>query len=290
MSRKQAWNWLMDGVDPNAHFTFAAPIEPQSHHDLEEIEPWMRTHPYLTDPPPSGRGIPEENLTKHSIGYDPLINRIVIPLWWDGDLIGWQTRRIEDDGTAKYMTSHLCKKSRILYNWSEVDNESRYVLVESPLTVVAKTHLIEDGYRFISTLGANVSQPQLDLLSELGEVVIWLDNDEAGKRHTDQLVYDLTARSVNVGVVDSPYREDADELDDDTVFELLENPTRYEGVLPPPPNPEPSHASTKTPHIPRPVPCSTPDCGNDAQRYGRCKHCIWLYGAFPRSADVSRPS
>jgi DNA primase len=105
-------------------------------------------------------------------------------------------------------------------------------LVESPLTVVAKTHLIEDGYRFISTLGAGVSATQLDLLSEFPELTIWFDNDLAGWEHTKQ-VSDYLSRSTNVFVANSPHAADVDELDDDTVTDLLEEYVPYEEWHPP---------------------------------------------------------
>ncbi len=63
---------------------------------------WLLVHPYLTE----FRGIPIANIENHQVGYDADTNRIVFPNYWRGELIGWQTRRIVNDGSPKYENSY----------------------------------------------------------------------------------------------------------------------------------------------------------------------------------------
>jgi len=68
--------------------------------DARVLTPWLLIHPYLTEI----RGIPEENLIRFSVGYDPVKDRIVVPHFWKGNLVGWQTRRLMNDGTPKWQS------------------------------------------------------------------------------------------------------------------------------------------------------------------------------------------
>jgi DNA primase len=203
---------------------------------MSELAPfYVRRHTYLRE-----RGIPEANLIKHEIGYDPQSTRIVIPVFQMEEhkddvgytelrrvLLGWQTRSTKDDGTPKYLTSLGLKIGQVLYNADRFQDPDRWrgllgtVVVESPLSVVAKSHLDEVGYGFVATFGAP-SKSQYRLLDQLYEpLILWFDSDLAGLQDTLKAGEALQAK-MNVYVVNNPPKEDVDELDDDTVLELIE--------------------------------------------------------------------
>ncbi len=198
---------------------------PMPHFNPAVLEPWKLIHPYLTDM----RHISEDNIVKHSVGYDASIDRIVFPLWWKDQLVGWQTRRIIDDGTPKYKNTPDFPRDRVIYN-GEVKAQT-LVVVESPITVVSKTHF-EPEYGFMATFGAQVTDRQLHLLSSHEEIVLWFDNDSAGWKATSQVAETLL-NYMDVFVVPSPYNEDAGGLDDDTTRQLLSEAVPYSLWTPP---------------------------------------------------------
>lgn len=154
------------------------------------LEPWRGIHPYLTDPKSTGygRGIPFENCEQARIGYaqeyvisrnhdgspKQTSERIVIPHFWRGALVGWQTRRLSSDGTPKYLSSPDFPKDRTLYNYEP--RADRAVVVEAALSAVSKMHLAH----IEATFGASVTEDQVSLLSKHDVVVLFMDNDEAG--------------------------------------------------------------------------------------------------------------
>jgi DNA primase len=192
------------------------------------LEPWMFIHPYMTEI----RGIPEETLVNFKVGYGNLLvpkddtrvysERIVIPHFWQGDLVGWQSRRLLDDGTAKYISSPDFPKYVTLYNH---DPKARpiAVVVESPMSVLSKCHV---GANMVATFGAKVTDRQCRLLGLHRAILLWFDNDDAGWRATRR-VGEFCSPYTQVLVVNSPYAADPADLDDATFVDLVDDTTPY---------------------------------------------------------------
>lgn len=197
------------------------------------LEPWKLIHPWLTDV----RHIPRETLIHFQVGYAekyrlPVYNekgevsgwitseRIVIPHFWKGNLVGWQTRRLMNDGTAKYISSPDFPKDSTIFNY---DPRRAALVVESPMSVLSKFHccpIIE------ATFGAAVNDHQIRLLSEHARVTLFFDNDEAGWKATATVGEALLPYS-DVWVVDNPYNADAADLSDDRFGELMAGSVPY---------------------------------------------------------------
>lgn len=203
------------------------------------LDPWRRIHPYLTDPPEqAGRGIPVETILHFNVGYaerykvrfkapdgDPRADRdgmvaieserIVIPHFWKGDLVGWQTRRLAKDGSAKYLSSPAFPKDTTIYNYDDKRREA--VVVESPMSVLARYHHIP---HIEGTFGAKMTDRQLRLISMHPRVILWLDPDPAGWTATKRAGSYLEPYC-DVWVVDNPWNADAGDLNDVEVETLL---------------------------------------------------------------------
>jgi hypothetical protein len=205
------------------------------------LEPWAFTHPYLTDPvSQKGRGIPEANVLAMRVGYaehyrvgtDRTSERIVLPHFWKGDLVGWQTRRLWDDGTPKYLSSPDFPKDQSVYNYDRTNEVA--VVVESMLSVVSHVHAVP----FMeATFGASVTDTQIGLLTKHPNIVLWMDNDKAGWRAVEG--YDVTRpksgalirhepgmgelleRSSSVQVVENPYAADPGDMTTRDVVSLI---------------------------------------------------------------------
>lgn len=205
------------------------------------LEPWRLIHPWLTDPQPDGRAVPVDNIIALQVGYaeryfmgpdEPTSERIVIPHFWKGDLVGWQTRRITDDGTPKYKSTADFPKDRTIYDY---DRKRRWaVVVESPASVMRHRH----HQPMEGTFGAAITDRQIRLLSYHERVVLWMDNDPAGWKAvlgrldetTGEWVPGLAERLMpycDVWVVDNPWAADPADMDDATVSALIQDAVPY---------------------------------------------------------------
>ena len=160
--------------------------------------------------------------------------RLVIPHWWKGRLVGYQSRRLDDtDGTPKYLSTPGFPKDTTVYRLHEPAYRGRAVAVEAPASTLRHTH----HQPMVGLFGAEITDRQLDLLAEYQEVVFWLDPDKAGWDATGGYVTDrgrripgkaeVLSRRTKVTVVESPYDADPADLDDTLVGSHLERPVPW---------------------------------------------------------------
>lgn len=203
--------------------------KPMPHMNERILEPWMFIHPYMTEV----RGISEETLMRFKVGYGEIkvrgtkSQRIVIPHFWRGDLVGWQTRRLFKDGTPKYLSSPDFPKDRSVYSYN--GQSKKAVVVESPLSVLSKYHVTP---YIEATFGAKVSDRQVKLLSMHPKVILFMDNDEAGLNATHRLAEALESYSA-VYVAANPYAADPADLDDETYQRAVDEALPYSVWTPP---------------------------------------------------------
>lgn len=208
---------------------------------ISVLAPWRRIHPYMTE----DRRIPEKTLMRFSVGYaenyrvkvgeddnlKPVFvesPRIILPHFWKGDLVGWQSRRLINDGTPKYVNTPDFPKDTTIYNYDE--HARSVVTVESPLSVLAGAD--DEGYHYEGTFGAKVTDRQIRLMSMHSRNVLWMDNDDAGWKATARLAEGLESYS-DVWVVDSPWNADRADLSHEEALRLLADPVPYALWRPP---------------------------------------------------------
>lgn len=116
-------------------------------------------------------------------------NDLVIPIKTkEGTTSGWITRRIQ--ATPKYMYSKGLKKSKLLYGINHLQSVGTLYIVEGALDAMWMDY---HGYPTVAILGARISKAQVSLIRSLypSEVVLCLDNDEAGQRGIDRATLDM---------------------------------------------------------------------------------------------------
>ena len=196
------------------------------------LEPWDRICPLLTTGVPDlglvGRGLPEENLRAARVGWDMETNRAVIPHFWKGDLIGWQSRRLSSDGSEKYLSTAEFPKDTTIYRLDEVPRTGPVVVVESPMSVLRHLHHLP----IVATFGANITDHQIQQLKWYSEVIWWLDNDPAGWNairgtETATGVVDRLMPYTTQRIVDSDWHADAADLDDAEAERLVAGAVPY---------------------------------------------------------------
>jgi DNA primase len=176
-------------------------------------------HPYLED-----RGIPRATQERFKVGWDPESDRIVLPHFWKGRLVGWQTRALPqpywskqpEEVLPKYLSSADFPKDTTIFNYAP---GPAGLAVESMMSVLKHAHAFE----MVATFGASITEDQADRLTKYGEITLWLDNDKAGwsclegTPRTKQAeakpgLAEVLSRSVPVWIVESPWSQDPGDL------------------------------------------------------------------------------
>lgn len=177
---------------------------------------WICTSDYLTD-----RGVSEEVQKEMRTGIDKdrteiarvnggtdyvTLDRVVLPHFMNRRLVGWVARKIENiEGVSKYKNSKSFPRQYGLYNYDNVLKNKPVYVVESPMSVlVLKSRGIAN---VVATFGAKVSKPQLQLLRNFPEVIIFPDGDAPGRASTHNLI-DALRDYTSVKVINTPDGED----------------------------------------------------------------------------------
>lgn len=204
--------------------------------DARLLEPYRQIHPYMTE----NRHCPMDSLIAHNVGYGEFrMNlgtmesprwvtspRIVLPHFWKGKLVGWQSRRLLPDGTPKYHNTPDFPKDTTLYDYDPKQRVA--IVVESVLSILRHSH----RHHMVGTFGASVTERQMRFLSHYERVVLWMDNDNAGWRATAELGEWLESY-MPVYVAPSPWAADPGDMDEATVDEILADATPFALWTPP---------------------------------------------------------
>ena len=162
----------------------------------------------------------KETLSKWWCAVD-LENSLVIPIFEGKKVVGWITRRLYM--TPKYLYSKGLKKSQVLFGNNHVTPQPFICVTEGCLDTM---WLDQHGYTSVALLGANASRVQQEKLLQLptNEIVLCLDNDEAGSKATEKVLTTLSQRCI-VSTVQIPkgYKDVQDIRDSQILHEALEN-------------------------------------------------------------------
>lgn len=193
------------------------------------LEPWLKiVHPMYTtgveDLGVKGRGIPEQNVLDLKLGWNSVEDRLVIPHFWKGQLVGWQSRRLSGGG-PKYLSTEDMPKDQTLYDYDAKRREA--IIMEAPLSVARHRHeLPVEG-----TFGSAVTDRQISLISAHFErMILWMDNDEGGWKALEGTaktpgMIERASKYGSVWVVDSPFAGDPGELETRAAVAVLEEYT-----------------------------------------------------------------
>jgi len=168
------------------------------------------------------RGFNKRTLRKWGCGID-VWNGLVIPIEdKDNKLVGWVTRK--EFGTPKYLYSKGLKKSKILFGQQFLKEKTPFVCItEGTLDTM---WLDQNGFSSVAILGAILSKAQEELTLALPteELVLCLDNDEAGQIGLDRAMTCLSKKFV-VSYIEIPkeYKDVQDVRDSNALASILEH-------------------------------------------------------------------
>ena len=157
-----------------------------------------------------GRLITEDSVKKFSLGFSEKQDMVTIPIHSpDGMEVGFVGRSIEG---KDFKNTPRLPKSKVLFNLHRVKTSSKVYIVESSFDVI---RLDQCGFPAVATLGANVSNVQIDLLQKyFNNIIVIADNDEAGGNMKSKIVERLGAR-VSVIQLDKQYKDIGDMSNED---------------------------------------------------------------------------
>lgn len=162
----------------------------------------------------NGRNIDESSVRKFGLGYSANRDMVTIPIHSpDGIPVGFVGRSVEG---KEFKNTPKLPKSKVLFNLHRVKNSSKVYVVESSFDAI---RLDQVGFPAVATLGANVSNIQIDLLRKyFNNIFVIGDNDEAGGNMKERAVERLGSR-VSIIQLDNKYK-DIGEMEDEAIISL----------------------------------------------------------------------
>ena len=106
-------------------------------------------------------------------------DRLIIPFYYEGRIVGWTARAINSDKKPKYLSD---SQPGFVYNLDEQRPQKVFcIVVEGPIDA---THI--EG---VALLGSEINEQQAMLLNRLGkEIIVVPDRDKAGKKLVEQAI------------------------------------------------------------------------------------------------------
>lgn len=165
------------------------------------------------------RGFDINALQYFEVAYSSNKQRVTIPVRDEHyKLVGF-IGRTTVDASPKYLYTKGFKRGRILFNLNNAKHHSTVIVVEGSLDVI-KLH--QSGFpNAVSTLGAQVTEPQIELLKEFDEIIIFPDGDSAGKGPVSAIMEGCPRKEISI--VDTPEGTDAGDLSAEEIKEMLAN-------------------------------------------------------------------
>lgn len=147
-----------------------------------DITNWLNNkHQYWYE-----RGFNDETIKKWKLGYSQEMNRVVVPIYFKGELVGWTARGVNNATIPKWLHSPDLPREYILFGLDNVDSDS-CVLVEAPLSAIK---LDQYGiHNAVATFGCQLSEGQARLIrANFDNVLIFYDPDPAGYHGTKKAI------------------------------------------------------------------------------------------------------
>lgn len=136
------------------------------------------------------RGFSWGTINHFDIRYDMFTDAVVVPVMWQGQMVGIIVRNTRPD-LPKYQNNEGLPRERIFYGEINRD-QTTIILCEGVLDAV---WFWQHGYHGVSVLGESLTAGQIGVLRDYryGSIVLALDNDEAGINGTRRAVNALVS-------------------------------------------------------------------------------------------------
>jgi DNA primase len=156
------------------------------------------------------RKIESASWAKFGLGYSEKQDMVTVPVHSpDGMPVGFVGRSIEG---KEFKNTPGLPKAKTLFNLNRIKTADKVYVVESSFDAI---RLDQVGFPAVATLGANVSNAQIELLQKyFNNIIVVADNDEAGGNMKTKIIEKLGSR-VSVIQLDKQYKDIGDMNDED---------------------------------------------------------------------------
>ena len=158
----------------------------------------------------AGRQITEDSMKKFLLGFSEKQDMVTVPVHSPSGMpVGFVGRSIEG---KEFKNTPGLPKAKVLFNLHRVKTADKVYVVESSFDAIRMDQV---GFPAVATLGANVSNFQIDLLQKyFNNIIVIADNDEAGGNMKTRIEEKLGAR-VSVLQLNKEYKDIGDMSDED---------------------------------------------------------------------------
>jgi DNA primase len=160
------------------------------------------------------RKISMSSWNKFALGYSQKQDMVIVPVHSpEGIPVGFVGRSIEG---KEFKNTPGLPKAKVLFNLHRVKTADKVYIVESSFDAI---RLDQVGFPAVATLGANVSNNQIELLQKyFNNIIVIADNDDAGGNMKEKIVEKLGSR-VSVIQLNKQYKDIGD-MDDESIKSL----------------------------------------------------------------------
>ncbi len=192
----------------------------------EDLEPYQYKHPYLTR-----RGISEKVQRAVKIGYDPKTKAVVIP-WFDrfGRIVNIKFRSVKNKvfwyaADGQPIENHLYLLDLVY----RLDRDPVYI-VEGEIDALT---LWQTGRAAVALGQGSLTRNQTKLLIKCPAkmLIIATDNDKAGQRIKQEIIYRLAGFKYIKELVFPPGRKDVNEFTEEELKNLASRPVNLANFL-----------------------------------------------------------
>lgn len=158
----------------------------------------------------AGRKITKDSMKKFQLGYSEKQDMVTVPVHTPSSMpLGFVGRSVEG---KEFKNTPGLPKAKLLFNLHRVKLSDTVYVVESSFDVI---RLDQVGLPAVATLGANVSNIQVELLNKyFNEIYVIADNDEAGYNMLNR-IRDKSSSRVTQIKLNSEYKDIGDMPDDE---------------------------------------------------------------------------
>jgi hypothetical protein len=115
-------------------------------------------------------GITDEEITRAGIGYSAKARRVVLPSWSEGNLLGFQERKIfDDDPLPKYITRYNEKN----FVWKDLTGGDTLVICEDILSAIK----LRRFYSSMALLSTHLHKNAIKYCFDMKRILVFLDNN-----------------------------------------------------------------------------------------------------------------
>jgi DNA primase catalytic core len=151
-------------------------------------------------------------------------NRITFT-WFDNknNIIGFSVRKpnVNEEASYRYLNNTGLSKADHLFNLAKEAKGKNIVIVEGQFDALAGTYFASSqeeikNYHFVAISGNNISKRQITCLKEIDcqRVILFLDNDEAGRNGTTRTAEKLIAAGISPDIANIPKECECKDIDE----------------------------------------------------------------------------